>query len=267
MAQALVSAKTQSVKDIKKKSFIKKRNKLFIKIALILIVLVLIALILNRLVVENRYSFTDKQTGIKYKSENFHLKEAFEIFSQDQNYLVVFNYMHDDSTYLSSILDSISFVQSILFAKNKEVTLVISTLDSQRQLVSCQTNYGNIYENITINYQECVDLVDSNYSVIFVDYPYAEIENSKVTLNLSQKLLYIKPNKKEDVYFSLRGSLVQMFKDFVIIEKNISDVQDLFNDENFSIQDDQNKDQNKNLDILEDLVIDDNFSQDLNISN
>jgi len=233
MVQALVSAKTQSVKDIKRRSFIKRRKKLIIKLFLIIVVLVLMALILNKLFIEYRYSFTDKNTNIKYVSEDFHLKEGFEIFSQDQNFLLVYNHVSDDVTYLSSVVDSISYTQSMLFAKNKNVILVISTLDSQRNLVECQTNFGDISNNMTIDAEECFALINQDNSVLFIDYPFPELDKSLVTLNLSQKLLYIKPNKKEDVLPALRGSINQMFKDFSIIEKNILDVQDKFYDLNY----------------------------------
>lgn len=227
MAQALVSAKTQTVKEIKHNSFIKRRNKLILKFFLILVIVILLSLILNRIIIETRYSFTDKDTKIKFISEGFHIKEGFEIFGNDENYFVVFNYNYQDENYLSSIIDSVIYVQSMFFAKNKNVTLIISVVDSENNLLYCQTNYGDIYENKELTSQECLSLLDSNYSTIIVYSP--KEERSLVILNLSEKLLLIKPSKKEDVYPSIFISLNQMFKDARLIEKSLGDVQEKIN--------------------------------------
>lgn len=227
MAQALVSAKTQTVKEIKHNSFIKRRNKLILKFFLILVVIILLSLILNKIIIETRYSFTDKNTKIKFISEGFHIKEGFEIFATDENYLVVFNYNYQDENYLSSVVDGIVYAQSMLSAKNKNVILVISVVDSENNLLYCQTNQGSVYENNELTSQECLSLIDSEFSTILVSYPANE--SSLVVLNLSEKLLLIKPSKKEDVYSSLLISLNKMFKDAKLIEQSLGNIQEKIN--------------------------------------
>jgi hypothetical protein len=258
MVQALVIAKTQTVKEIKKISSIKRRNKLIFKFLAIIIIVFLIALLLNKLVIENRYSFTDKKTNIYFKSNNFHIKEGFDVFSKDVNYTIVFNSLYSDQTYLSSVTEGLVFFQSMLHAKNKNVILIISLSDENNNLISCQSNLGNIYENKELTKDECLILIKSDRSTIMVDYPYESYINSNVLLNISEKLLIIKPSKAEDVYASLSLISNQMFSDSEFIKSTILDIQNKVNDSS-------NLDINKNLDIntsFEDI----NTSFDSNIS-
>jgi len=232
MAQALVSAKTQSVKEIKKKSGIKKRNRLLFKVFSIIIIIVLIAFLLNKVVIENRYSFTDKKTDIFFKSDNFHIKEGFDVFSKDVNYTIVFNSLYSDQTYLSSVTEGLVFIQSVLHAKNKNVILIISLSDENSNLISCQSNLGDIHENKSLTKEECLSLIQSDRSTIMVDYPYPNYTRSQVLLNVSEKLLVIKPSKAEDVYSALNIVVDKMFSDSELIKSNLLDIQNKVNDNN-----------------------------------
>jgi hypothetical protein len=223
MVQALVSAKTQTVKEIKDYTKKKKRKKLILKLVFIIIIVFLIALVLNRIIIETRYSYTDKETEIFLKSENFHLKEGFEVFSTDQNYVVVFNSLYDDQNYLSSITEGIVFIQSILFAKNKNVVLVISLVDKDNTLISCQSNLGNIYENIELTREECLEVINKDVSTIVVQYPM--YEDTKILLNVSEKLLVIEPKEKKDVFPALSLAVDHMFSDSRLIREVILDVE------------------------------------------
>lgn len=223
MTQALVSAKTQTVKEIKRISFIKRRQKLLIKLFLILIIIILIGLILNKIIIETRYSFTDKKTDIYFKSENFHLKEGFEVFSKDTNYIVVFNSLYSDNNYLSSITEGLVFVQSVLFAKNKNVILVISLVDENNTLISCQSNLGDIYENKELTRDECLEIINKDVSTILVEYPFYDA--SKVFLNIYEKLVVIKPKDNLDVYPALSLTIDQMFSDSRLIREVILDIE------------------------------------------
>lgn len=268
MAQALVSAKTQTVKEIKHNSLIKKRRKLIIKFALIFIVIILLALILNRIVVENRYSFTDRESKIKFISDGFHIKEGFDIFSQDDNFLVIFNYNYSDTNYLSSIVNGIVYTQSMLSAKNKDVILLISVVDQENNLLYCQSNHGSVYENNELTKEECLTLINSDYSTIMVNYISVDKKYSEVVLNLQEKLLLVNPNKKEDVYTSLVISFNKMFKDARLIEEALGNIQDKINNiENTSSLDSNNVDDNlsndQNIFIDTNVVIDD-ISVDIN---
>jgi hypothetical protein len=234
MVHALVSAKTQTVKEIKKNSKRKKINKLILKLIIIFIIIFLIALVLNKIIIETRYSFTDKETGIEFISEGFHIKEGFRIFSQDENYLVVFNYNPVDQNYLSSITDGIVYIQSMLSAKNKNTILLISVIDENNNLIYCQSNQGDLYENKELTSEECLTLIQSDLSTIIVDYPSKEYTTSKVILNLSEKLLFIKPKSNKDVYPSLNISINQMFPDAVLIEDSLGDVSKKISDLNIS---------------------------------
>ncbi|NCP72463.1 hypothetical protein GW835_03690 [archaeon] len=276
MVQALVSAKTQTVKEIKKKSSIKRRNKLIVKLILITIVAILIALILSKIVVETRTSFTNND--IDFKSVNFHIHEGFEIFGTDKNYLLVFNYYYQDTNYLSSVIDGLVFSQSMLSAKNKNTILLISVIDNENNLLYCQSNNGNVLENIELTSEECLSLLDTNHSVIMVNYPFGDVEKSEVVLNLNEKLLLINPKSKEFVYDSLYVSFNQMYKDAKMIEDSLTDIQNKLStskekslvDKNIideNIVDENFYDQNILIDENfsdDNSLNDDNFSQDIN---
>lgn len=223
MVQALVSAKTQTVKEIKDNTKRKKRKKLFLKLFFIVVIVVLLALVLNRIIIETRYSYTDRDTGIFLKSENFHLKEGFEIFSTDQNYTVVFNSLYSDQNYLSSITEGIVFIQSILFAKNKNVVLVISLVDQDNILISCQSNLGDIYENVELTREECLEVINRDVSTIIVQYP--KYDSTKVLLNISEKLLVVEPKDKKDVFPALSLVVDEMFSDSRLIREVILDIE------------------------------------------
>ncbi len=226
MVKPLVFSKTQTVKEIKTISNKRRKGKILLKLFFIIIIVVLLAFIINKISIENRYSFTDKQTNIHFSSKDFHLKEGFEIFSKDQNYLVVFNTLENDSNYLSQVTDGLVYVQSMLFAKNKSTILLISTSDENKNLLYCQSNLGDIYENKELTVEECLELINNDYSTIFVDYAYPEYVSSEVTLNLAEKLLSIKPMSSKDAYYSLVISINYMFKDAHLIEQNLGDIQE-----------------------------------------
>lgn len=223
MQKALVSAKTEKVKDIKKKSNKRKRNKLFLKMFLIFLIVFLIALTLNTIYLRERYSFTDPVTGIVFESKGFHAKDGFRVFSKDENYLVVFNSFYEDENYLSNITESVIYLQSMLSAKNKSTVLVIAVSDFEKNILTCQSNLGDVYENIELSRDECLDLIydTEKYSVIFVDYPFSEYTLSKVRLNLSEKIVSINPSSKEDVYFSIVLLINEMFDDAPLTEQNL----------------------------------------------
>ncbi len=264
MAQALVSAKTQTVKEIKHNSLMKRRKKLIIKLFLIFVVIILLALILNKIIIENRYYFTDRESKIKFISEGFHIKEGFEIFSQDENFLVIFNYNYTDTNYLSSVIDGIVYTQSMLSAKNKNVILLISVVDEENNLLYCQSNQGSVYENNELNKEECLSLIDSNFSTIMVNYLSSGNTSSQVILNLQEKLLIVIPNKKEDVYLSLVISFNQMFKDARLIEESLGNVQEKIN--NLQNTPTENPSVDENVLDDENLIIDENLSTDDNLS-
>jgi hypothetical protein len=269
MVQALVSAKTESVKDIKKKSSIKKRNKLIIKIILISVVIVLIALILNQILMDNKYSFVDSENNINFTSQGIDIKKGFEQFGQDDNFLLVFNNYYNDGNYLSSVIEGLVFSQSILSAKNKNTILLISVVDEENNLLYCQSNNGNVQENLELTKEECSSLLDTDRSIIMVNYPFSTVKRSDVILNLDEKLLVVNPKSSKVVYHSLYISLSQMFNDASEIENALKDIQDKLNnkDKNVSIDENNLNDSLVDNNLNQDVSIDSNFNQDVNIFN
>lgn len=221
MQKALVLAKTESVKNIKEKTRKRKNSKLLFKLITIIIIVILIAFIINTISLKQKYSFTDPITGIEFKSKNFHIHDAFEIFSQDDNYLIVFNTLYNDQDHLTNITESVIYVQSMLSAKNKDTILLISVSDENRNLITCQSNLGDVYENVELSTEDCLDLIYSELSVILVDYPYPEIIDSNVEINLVNKIVKIRAKDKTDIYFSLVLLVNEMFDDAPLTEENI----------------------------------------------
>ena len=261
MVQALVSAKTQSVKEIKKRSSIKRRNRLIIKIILTSVVVILIALIFNKILMDNKYSFVDSENNINFLSYGVAIEEGFEQFGQDENFLLVFNNYYNDDNYLSSVIEGLVFSQSMLSAKNKNTILLISVVDEENNLLYCQSNNGNVQENLELTKEECISILDTNRSIIMVNYPFSTVKKSDVILNLDEKLLVVNPKLPKAVYHSLYVSLNQMFKDASEIEKALEDIQDKLNNQNNDLSKDKNSLKD---DLNQDVSIDTTFNQDIN---
>lgn len=150
------------------------------------------------------------------------MKDDFLKFSLNEKFVVIFNYNSSDLNYFVEILESITYVQSIFYAYNKEVILVLAEVDAQHNLISCQTNQGDLYQNEFLTSEECLSLINEDLALFVVDYPFPNNHESNITLNTKENILHISPNKLQDVYKSILIVANQMFDD-------ISKTQDIIN--------------------------------------
>jgi len=225
MVEVLSKAKIQSVKEIKKQARIKKRNKLLVKLAIVIVILIALAFLITTFVINNKSNYTDKSTGITFSStDGFYVNDSFKILSKDQNMLLVFNISYVDSNQISKIINDITYLQSVFTYFQKNTTLVINIMDNKRTTVSCQSNLGDLNKSVTLNRDQCVNLLDSNRESFVIDFPNTSLNKSQVVSNVSEKLIYIKPKSFSDLDKSINLVLTMMFGDVSNLQKKFDSV-------------------------------------------
>ena len=199
MVEVLSKAKVQSVKEIKRNAKIKRRNKLLIKLAIVIVILIVIAFLITNFVITNKSNYVDKSTGISFSStDGFYVNDSFKILSKDQNMLLVFNIPYNDSNQISKIINDITYLQSVFTYFQKNTTLVINVMDNKRTTISCQSNLGDFNKSVTLNRNQCVNLLDTNKESFIIDFPNSSLNKSQVVSSVSEKLIYIKSKNKND---------------------------------------------------------------------
>ncbi|MDD3178469.1 MAG: hypothetical protein PHR26_03035 [Candidatus ainarchaeum sp.] len=214
MVEILSSARTQSVKDIKRKSRIKKRNSLIIKWSLIIIIVFLLVFLIKNYILDNKHSYIDQTTGIVFYSKDFFVKDVFKILANDKNISLVFNISSQDINNLNLFTEHIVNLQSLFSANNSNPVLIITIMDSlleNRNILSCQTNFGDIYKNELISSQECNNLINNNSTLIIIDYPNINLEKTIVSSSVKDKFIYIKSKSNTDLLYAINLISNMMF--------------------------------------------------------
>ena len=92
----------------------------------------------------------------------------------------------------------ITIFSTVLIAKDKDVIVVGRVLDSNGNLIECQSNRGDVRTNEPIDLEECRQLISDPENVrILISLPDPSLSMSKVVLE--PKTIRITPNSFEDV--------------------------------------------------------------------
>ena len=130
MVEVLSSARTQSVKEIKKRAKIKKRNKLIVKWFLIIIIVLALAFLIKNYILDNKHSFVDQTTGITFYSKDFYVRDVYKILASDRNISIVFNIGSKDINSIGDFTENIVYLQSVFSANNLSPVLIVNIMDS-----------------------------------------------------------------------------------------------------------------------------------------
>ncbi len=224
MVEILSSARTQSVKEIKKKARAKRRKKQITKWIIIIIIVIILAFLINNFILQNKYSYVDKDSGITFYSKDFYVKDVFTILSKDQNTLLVFNIMPDDMNDLGLFVEQINYLQSVFAAKQKINILIINVMDETRRTISCQSNLGDLYTNEELTKEECSELLKSNTTSIIIDFPDETLEESVVIGSVGEKYIYIQTKSKEDLDKAVLLVTTMMFEDINYVNSAVENI-------------------------------------------
>jgi len=232
MVEVLSSAKIQSVKEIKKRAKIKAQRKLLLKWALIIVIIIILFYLINSFIIDDKYSFEDRDSGITFYSQDFPVKDSFSIIANDKNLILSFNIHPEDINGLGLFTDQIVYLQSIFSAKKISTILVINIMDSERKTISCQSNLGDVYVNEELTKEECDKLLHSDITVFAIDYPDVNLEESKVQVSVSDKYIFVSSKNKQELDKSILLIASYMFSDLLDIQKSIDDIKNKVNDQN-----------------------------------
>jgi len=232
MSQALSNAKVQSVREIKKKAKSKKINKNITKILIYLIIIIILFMFVKVFIIDNeldiqdifhsKQEFESIEGGIKFHSIDFPIRDSLVILERDNNITISYNSNINDQNYLTSIIQSINLFQGVFSNKGKITTLVINTVDEQNNLIKCTSNLGDLYTSKDLNIEECNNLLNTNNTLIFIDYPNKELEETKVLINVEDKLVHISPKNTAEVNTSVQLVLKSMYEDIEQVVDNLN---------------------------------------------
>ena len=239
--KALSKAQVTSAKELKKNAKKKKRNKKLVKFFIILLIVLLIALVAFILYNKeinyyfnpsNQYTYKDKNTEIKFHSKEFYIKDAFDIISDDQNFIVNFNIYNNHLKNLTEYTDQISYSQSVLNAKNKTSILVLSIYDQNNNLSYCQTNLGDIKSNQELDSNKCKALLDNkDYSLLNFYLPI-DNKSSDIFLDAKNNNIKVLPKNKQDFDNSVKLVFGLLFSDINEINNSIKEFREKINSKN-----------------------------------
>jgi hypothetical protein len=232
MSQALSTAKVQSVREITKKAKQKKINKNITKIIIWIIVIVVLFMFVKVFIIDNKLDlnnifnskqeFRSTENNIDFYSVDFPIRDSLLILEQDSNITISFNTNITDENYLTNIIESINLLQGVFNNKKKNTILVINTVDEQNNLLKCTSNLGDLYTSTDLNISECNNLLNKDNTLIFIDYPNENLEETKVQISVDNKIIHISPKDIQDVKISIQLILRSMYEDIEKIVNNLN---------------------------------------------
>jgi len=227
---------SQTEEEVKRSKFVKKQTKLIVNIIIILSISLIVGVIIYNYSLQNKYSFTDNESGIAIYSNGFSIPDAFNVISKDINFTLGFYYNEDDLNYISTIAPPIIQLRKIFGVKEgageKKVDFVLIGLNNNGDVTSCQASLGDYKMNQDFNAQDCLSILSKKQSSLLVEYPDPQLNETSIYLDASNKSIIVKLKSAEDIEKALVLIEKFLFPDLDDIQKYIDDFEKELADSN-----------------------------------
>lgn len=235
MVRALATAQVQSVKEINKKAKIKRFNKNITTIILVILILAIAVVFVYNFFQQNKFDFSETELGIVFYSDDFSIADSLNIIKQDQNITLVYNIESKDINKLSDFSESLSLFTYLFSANNKNTTHIFNIIED-KNILSCSTNFGDLYSNEDLSSEECLSLINSASTLFVLNYPNPNLRESAIYLNAIEKNVLVTSKSLEDLSISTYLLLKSMYPNMEKTLKEVYEIKDSLGDEDSIIK-------------------------------
>ncbi|MBN2127156.1 MAG: hypothetical protein JW703_02055 [Candidatus Diapherotrites archaeon] len=173
--------KVQELKKEESKDFSFKINPLYAGIALFVLIIAFTSYFYFITPQEN-YTFIEERNNVIFQS-NSNPKQLLTEFISNENFVLIAQ-LQEEGGVNQDMISSAILLNSIFTYNEKKTVLLFEVLDSDsKELLSCETNKGNVLEGVTLTKEECIQyLTELSLPEIKVLFPGAEDGKVKVLL-------------------------------------------------------------------------------------
>ena len=166
------------------------------KVAAIGVILVVIAIItLFNMFFVPAYAYNFEVNGINYSSNYFTPSEFKEIIKNQD--LVYVSPVFEENNAEPIMANAMNLWQVVLIVNHIEAIQLIRSVDSENNLLYCNTNYGDPTKNVILEADECKTILNNNFSV------FIETGNPNVILDQNAIIIYSNSGNMSNVNFSV----------------------------------------------------------------
>ena len=171
-----------------------KSTESFLAVAAVLVILLSAIAVLS--FEPKAHAFEFEAEGVRFGSDVMHPGEQLRALAKRDSFLVTSEFLERGTT--SFMTQPITLANSVFVVQGKFVIVVAQTLDSQGNILSCDTNDGDKLTNRPLTALECRELLDNPAHTLFlVKLPNPALSKPKVTV--SQNKVVMEPKSFEDV--------------------------------------------------------------------
>lgn len=220
MVRALSEAKTQSVREIKKKAEIKKANKrlsVFVVSFFVALIIGFIAFKAYSYYQNTKFDFKETEKGIIFYSKDIPVKEAIQVVF-DSNDVAISTYLFKNyQGETNPILESSILATTVFVFKDKNTININNRIDENFSVIRCTTNYGDNLTSVDLNSDDCLDLFSQIGSKLVINTPNPSLKESRVDIYPLEKKIIINSKSENDLLVST----------YLLLSANYSDIDDV----------------------------------------
>lgn len=241
MVRALSEAKTQSVREIKKKAEIKKANKrlsVFVVSFFVALIIGFIAFKAFSYYQNTKFDFKETEKGINFYSKDIPVKEAIQVVFDSNDVAVSTNLINNYQGTVNPILEPSIMATTVFVFNDKNTININNRIDENFSVIRCSTNYGDMRTSVELNGTECLDLFSQIESKLVINAPNPSLKESRVDIYPLEKKIIINSKSENDLLVS---TYLLLFAKYSDIDEILSRVENLKSEiANVLIEDSEN---------------------------
>ncbi len=169
-----------------------------------------------------QFNFEIEKNNVVFQS-NIEPKLLLSNFVNEKNFVLIVE-MEEQGELNQQMISTAVLLNSVFVFNEKKVILVFKALNPEtKELVSCETNKGNVLEETNLSKQECLNYLNElNLPKLIVLFPSQK--NEKVKVLLKENEFVIKTTTPKSALIASKTLLELLFEDN---EKTLNKINDL----------------------------------------
>jgi len=178
--------------------------------AWILVVVIILAAIGLAFLLLKPHAFELAEKSVVFYSDEMPIQDGLNSFVENRSFLVAVEMM-ESSPFNQAQANASTLFSVVLIGNQKSVTQLVMVLSNQtNELLSCQTNFGNLSQNKEITAEECRSFLDSfQGGKVLINWPDSKLSRSEILVKNGS--LEIHPSGSSAVQLAAYSALKKMF--------------------------------------------------------
>ncbi len=178
--------------------------------AWILVVVIILAAIGLAFLLLKPHSFELAEKSVVFYSDELPIQDGLNAFAENRSFLVAVE-MTESNPFNQVQSNAATLFSVVLIGNQKNVTQLAMVLSNQTsELLSCQTNFGNLSQNKEITAEECRSLLDSfQGGKVLIAWPDSGLSRTEILVKTGS--LEAHPSSSETVQIAAYSALKKMF--------------------------------------------------------